>query len=188
MNTQNRTTPPRRQYPPYPGRAAVRLPEPPQQLQEDFDESAPELVVEHATIPGFLRRIPYRFSMEDLTRFGTKVGKAAEAMQIAFITTVERSLGTIRVFPLPLLRRVYEVMGMQFGWPKIIEVEIPGLPSGGINPAETLKAHERLEQYLRGALEMAADDTVQHSITVVLQWLEMDCERIRKDLGQEHRR
>jgi hypothetical protein len=157
---------------------------PPAGVQQDFDELAQQTaMVEHLTVPGFLRRIPHRWHFDDITRFGDKLGRVAESMQLAYLTTVDRSLGVIRIFPLPLLKRVYEVMSAQFGWPQIIDAPIPGLPAGVDNGAEALRAHERVDKHLRSLLEGATDGNVQHSIAVVLHWLSEDSARIRKELG-----
>src|ERR1041384_6675246 len=66
----------------------------------DFDQLAGEaLQIEHQTIPGFLRRLPHKWHLNDITRFGDQVGRVSEAMQMAYITAVDKSLGVIRAFP-----------------------------------------------------------------------------------------
>lgn len=153
-------------------------------VEEDFQNLSPqEPLVEHLTIPGFLRRIPHRWHLDDINRFGDKVGRAAESMQLAYITAVDRSLGVLRVFPIPLLQRVYEIMAPQFGWPRIIDAEPPALGDSRKAQRETLKAHERVSKHLRDLLGATPDLDIQHSIAVVIQWVEFDCKRIRKELG-----
>src|SRR5205809_6373994 len=77
----------------------------------DFEQSAlGAQTVEHVSVPGFMSRIASGWALDDMTRFGDKVGRVAEAMQLVFITTNQTRLGIIRVFPLPLLQRVYEIL------------------------------------------------------------------------------
>jgi hypothetical protein len=96
----------------------------------DFDQLiATGETVEHVTVPGFLRRIPHPWHITDLTRFGDQVGRVAEAMQLSYLTTIQPQLGMIRVFPLPLLQRVYELMAPQFQWPSEPIALIDGLRS-----------------------------------------------------------
>src|SRR4051812_28044068 len=152
--------------------------------EENFDQIAEAAKIEHLTIPGFLRRISNRWHMEDITRFGDRVGRAAEAMQLSYMTTVDRSLGVIRVFPVPLLQRVYEIMAVQFGWPQIVEAEVPALDDPRRAQEETLRSHERIMKHLQALLAAAADDIdLQASLAVVLQWLDHDCQAIREALG-----
>lgn len=65
---------------------------------QDFDELAALqcVQVEHQTIPGFLRRIPHKWHLNEITRFGSEVGRAADAMQLVFMTPVDGSLGVLR--------------------------------------------------------------------------------------------
>lgn len=151
---------------------------------QDFEQlSQQESIVEHLTIPGFLRRIPYKWHIDEITRFGDKVGRAAESLQIAYLTTVDRSLGVIRVFPAPLLQRIYQILSAQFGWPQIIDLDPPALDDPRRVQQETLRSHERLAKHMRAILEMAENPDVQHSIAVVVEWIEHDCQRIRQELG-----
>ena len=139
--------------------------------------------MEHLTIPAFLRRIPHKWHIDEITRFGDKVGRAAESLQLSYLTTIDRSLGVIRIFPLPLLQRVYQIFAVQLGWPQIIDVEPPALDDPRRGQQETLRSHERLLKHNRALLAIAENVDVQHSISVVVQWLEHDCLRIRKELG-----
>lgn len=139
--------------------------------------------VEHLSVVAFMRCIAHRWDIDDMTRFGNKVGKVAESMQLAYLTGVDRSLGTIRIFPVPLLERVYKVMSAQFGWPQIIDAPPPGLPSTGLLAAETLKTHERLHKLMHAAVAATEDTNVQHSFAVLMHWLEEDMKRLREELG-----
>lgn len=120
--------------------------------------------------------------MQDINRFGDSVGRAAEAMQLAYLTTVDRSLGVIRVFPVPLMQRVYEILSKQFGWPQVIDASAEG-DDARRGQVETLKAHERVEKHLRSVLAVTEDQNVQRSTNVVLEWIGTDCQRIRQELG-----
>src|SRR5262245_41109811 len=110
-------------------------------VQEDFEQMDQTAGVEHLSVVAFMRRMAHRWDIDDMTRFGNKVGKVAESMQLAYLTGVDKSLGTIRIFPVPLLERVYKVLSAQFGWPQIIDAPPPGLPPAGTAAAETLKTH-----------------------------------------------
>ena len=164
-----------------------RLNQPPRgptsEVQQDFEQIDQTAGVEHLSVVAFMRRIAHRWDIDDMTRFGNKVGKVAESMQLAYLTGVDRSLGTIRIFPVPLLERVYKVMSAQFGWPQIIDAAPPGLPATGFLAAETLKTHERLHKLLHAAVSATEDTNVQHSFAVLMHWLEEDMKRLREELG-----
>jgi hypothetical protein len=151
-------------------------------VEQDFDQLAEAAKIEHLTIPGFMRRVSNRWHIEDITRFGDKVGRAAEALQLSYMTTVDRSLGIIRVFPVPLLQRIYTVLSVQFGWPQIIEAEVPAIEDNRRAQQETIRSHERFQKHLRLLLEASEEEDVQHSAAVLLQWLEQDCQRLRQEL------
>src|ERR1043166_2355254 len=70
-----------------------QTPSPVPQVEQDFDHLAEAAKIEHLTIPGFMRRVSNRWHIEDITRFGDKVGRAAEALQLSYMTTVDKSLG-----------------------------------------------------------------------------------------------
>ena len=152
--------------------------------EQEFEQlPQSDSIVEHLTIPAFLRRIPHKWHIDEITRFGDKVGRAAESLQLSYMTTIDRSLGVIRIFPLPLLQRVYQIFAVQLGWPQIIDVETPALDDPRRVQQETLRSHERLLKHVRALLAIAENVDVQHSISVVVQWLEHDCHRIRTELG-----
>ena len=154
-------------------------------VEQEFEQiQSPENIVEHCTVPGFLRRVPNRWHLEDIQRFGDKVGRIAESLHIGYLTTVDRSLGQIRVFPVPLLQRIYDTMAPTFGWPQILDLPAPGLPAQEQANRDALRSHERLVKLLRALLEAAPNLDVQHSTAVVIQWLETDGERIRGELGE----
>jgi hypothetical protein len=153
--------------------------------EQEFEQiQSPENIVEHLTVPGFLRRVPNRWHLEDIQRFGDKVGRIAESLHIGYLTTVDRSLGQIRVFPVPLSQRIYDTMAPTFGWPQIIDAPAPGLPAQDQANRDALRSHERLSKLLRALLEAAPNLDVQHSTAVVIQWLETDITRIREEIGE----
>ncbi len=151
--------------------------------EEDFDQLSQLDMIEHLTVPAFLRRIPYKWHLDEITRFGSKVGKAAESLQLSYMTTIDRSLGVIRVFPAPLLNRIYQILAPQFGWPQIIELAPPALDDARRIQQETLRSHERMSKTMRNLLPFAESVDIQHSIAVVIDWLEHECARLRKELG-----
>lgn len=145
----------------------------PGQHENDFEQTSPEHIVEHSTVSGFVRRTPHRWHMVDITRFGTAVGKAADALQICYATTVDCKLGFVRIFPIPLLERVYEVTAEQFGWPSMIQAQtiLPPRRTG----KDLVKAHQRVGKHLEAVLEAAGDDEVKRSMGVVIDWLQREC-------------
>ena len=155
--------------------------------KEDYQQFAEnsELQVEHQTVPGFLRRIAHRWHMDDLIKFGQKVGRTADSMQLAWIATVDPHLGQIRMFPVPLLQRVYQVMAPTQGWPSIIEAA--ALEDARADEAETLrkvaKAEKQLRE-LRDITERADDVTVLESVETLRRFLEADLARMQLELQQ----
>jgi hypothetical protein len=130
-------------------------------IQQNFDGLSPQQpVVEHLTIPGFLRLIEYRWTLGDIRQFGDKVQQVAEAMCLAYRTAVDRSLGELRMFPEPLLRRVYDTLAPGFGWPQIINVETPELEDAK-KKRDTIKSNERVLKRLEEVIT-ETDDLAEH--------------------------
>jgi hypothetical protein len=119
--------------------------------------------IEYMTVPAFIHRQTGMSNFDDMTRFGDRVGRVADAMQLIFQTTMHRQLGPLRAFPRPLLERVYRIMSRQLGWPELIET--PALNDG---QAEQNAADGRVEEHLRVLREAATDERVRESIDVVL--------------------
>lgn len=142
-----------------------------------------ESPIEFCTVTAYMRRIPHRWNLEDIERFGTKVGRVAEAAHLAYLTTMDPVVGPVRVFPLPFLQRVYEIQRVNFSWPP--ETASPSLPAALESDRATLKAHERLVRLLRAAAEAAPDEVVQQSGETMLTWLESEIGRLRALLGVE---
>jgi hypothetical protein len=174
MNT-NRAATNLSTHPHAPGLSVVQDYEQFQQAQE---------MIEHLTIPGFLRRIPRQWHLEEIHRFGDKVSRSAESMCLAYITTVDSQLGVIRVFPAKMLERIYTIMAPQFGWPVIIDAQL-GLEDSRKIAAETLKSREKLARHNRALLNICEDEEMQHALAVVIAGLDRDCERLRSELGIE---
>jgi hypothetical protein len=161
---------------PRPGHSAG-LPRP--TIEQDFAQApVPELVVEHRTIAGFLRIAPHRFHLDEIVRFGKKVGDVAESMQLAYMTTIDSQLGVLRVFPVPLMRRVYDILADQFHWAQF-PAELSAIPE---EVAAELKAKERLARLLRATMEAAPGPQLQQSSSDVLQWVESEIGRLRNHL------
>jgi hypothetical protein len=154
--------------------------EPPLQgVAREFEEMPDPLsVVEHLTIPGFIRRAPHRFHMEEIMRFGDKVGRISESLQVSYLTTIDRQLGQIRLFPVPLLTRVYQVMAAQFGWEQIVEV-----PTIEDRNQETARMTEKTGKQLRVVADKVDDPVIAQAMTLVLQWLESETARLQS--GEE---
>jgi len=152
-------------------------------IEHDFAHGpAPELVVEHRTIAGFLRMAPHRFHLDEIVRFGKKVGDVAESMQLAYLTTIDSSLGVLRVFPVPLMRRVYDILAAQFHWPQFVEPET--VEGDAASRREMLRSYDKLSALLRSFMEAAEDPEVQHCTSVVLQRIEVDSEGLRAALTE----
>lgn len=134
----------------------------PNQAEGGFDElSQSEPLIEHLTVPAFLSRVPRAWQIDEATRFGHQLGRAAEAMHLAYMTTTDRALGVIRVFPVPLMRRVYTLMAQQFAWPALPEaLEAP-----------RSQPDDRLARHLQALLAVAEPEVREH-IAEVLAFLD----------------
>jgi hypothetical protein len=167
-----------------------RPPKTPQNLHlsqesEQFAEMPdPREIVEHLSIPGFVRRAPRRFHLDELTRFGDKVARVAESMQISYLTTIDSSLGVVRVFPVPLMIKVYSIMAQQFHWAPWQEP----LEIGAGGPAQLLKANERARRNLEAAACGSASAMPAHvaeAMQITMAWLDSEAGRLRADTGTE---
>ena len=181
MNTTSR---PRRQSP-------NRQPKSPRthsvsQESEQFAEMPdPREIVEHLSIPGFVRRAPRRFHLDELTRYGDKVARVAESMQISYLTTIDSALGVVRVFPVPLMVKVYSIMAQQFHWAPWQEL---ALEAGAAGPAQLLKANERARRNLEAAACGSASAMPPHvaeAMQITMAWLDSEAGRLRGDAGTE---
>lgn len=150
----------------------------------DFEQLANEqgVQLEHATVPGFLRRIPHKWHLEEITRYGDKVGRAAEAMQLAYMTSIDRSLGVIRVFPLPLLQRVYEIMAPSFGWPRAAEAEL--IEDGKRAQRETLRKIERADHALGEVTEQSDNVEALTAFRAVRSVLQGEAAKLREQIAE----
>jgi hypothetical protein len=147
-------------------------------IEQEFSQGpSPELVVEHRSIAGFLRIAPRRFHLDEMIRFGKKVGDAAESMQLAYLTTTDSHLGVVRIFPVPLMRRVYDVMAAQFHWQPFLEP----LEDEETVKRETLRANEKAKRHLQAAVEHANNPRVTEAMVVVLDWMEAETRRLASD-------
>jgi hypothetical protein len=141
------------------------------------------LVIAHMAVPEFMGRIPHEWHITDFNRFGDLVGKTAESAHLSYLTKFHRKFGMIRIFPVPMLQRVYRILAPQLGWPEIIDAEAPQLSDGQIASREALIAHERVQVHLEAMRDAAQDPSVKTSIGVVLESVEADCQRLRAELG-----
>lgn len=150
-------------------------------IQQDFAQAqTPELVVEHRTIVGFLRLTPRRFHLDEIIKFGNQVGRVAESLQLAYMTTTDSQLGILRVFPVPLMRRVYDIMADQFKWQPWVEPQ--ELPEDTAAARDAVRSNERLASMLRAFMEAAESEEIQDATSVVLERVENDLEGLRAQL------
>lgn len=141
------------------------------------------MVVAHLTTLAFMRKISHEWHITDINRFGDLVARTADAAGISYLTTFDRNLGTIRVFPVRLMERIYRLLAGQFpNWPQIVDMEQVALPEGAFAARETLLAHERVATHLQAMKEAARDEKVQSSIQIVLEWLAADIVRLRETM------
>lgn len=149
---------------------------------QDFEQLAgvEGIQLEHMTIPGFLRRIPHKWHLEEITRFGDKVGRAAEALQLSYITAIDRSLGVIRVFPRPLLERIYAIMGPQFNWPRILDVQ--SLEDGQRAQRDTMRKQERLTLELEELISATDEPAVVDAATIIVGNLKASLATLRAEM------
>ena len=153
-------------------------------VRPDFQQApAPELVVEHRSIAGFLRVAPRRFHLDEMVRFGKKVGDVADCMQLSYLTTIDSSLGVVRIFPMPLMRRVYDVMAAQFGWQGFVEPE--ALEAETAEKREQVRSYERLSKMLAAFQEAANDPDIQRCTGVILERVEQDLSALRLELASD---
>lgn len=153
-------------------------PQPSTGFAQQFEEMPDPLsVVEHLTIPGFIRQAPHRFHMDEIMRFGDKVGRVAESLQVSYLTTIDRQLGQIRLFPVPLLVRVYQVMAVQFGWEPITETA--ALED---RHAEIIRNNERTRKRLEAVATAVQNPEIAQAMATVLAYLDSEAQRLR---GQE---
>ncbi len=175
--TQNRTSSNRARG----GRRSAAPPAEPNPQQNELQHDA--LIIAHLTVPEFMKRIPHEWHITDFNRFGDLVGKTAESAHLTYLTKFDRNFGMIRVFPLPMLQRVYRILAAQMNWPEILDAEAPQLSDGALASRETLIANERVAAHLRAMRDAVQDEAVRDSITVVLASLEHESARLRSELG-----
>jgi hypothetical protein len=146
----------------------------------DFDHLAEvaEAQVEHQTILEFLRLIPHKWHPDEIGRFGDKVRRMADSLQLPFVPSLNPSLGVIRTFPVPLLQWIYTLLATQFGWP----APALALDDGKREQREELRRHEGARKHLEGAVEHAPTPAVSDALAIVLNWLEGETKRLRGEV------
>jgi hypothetical protein len=157
------------------------------QTNEDYahlQEDAP--LVEHLTIPGFLRRISHRWTLDDIARFGNKVGRAAESCHLAYMPQVDGSLGVLRSFPVPMLRRIYDLMAPSHRWPQLpemLELDRPGksepVPT---TPAHQLRLMQAFANIARSWAAEAPESETRVAARVILLVIEAECRALEREL------
>lgn len=132
--------------------------------------------VEHRTVLEFLRSIPHGWQADDIVRFGDKVKRIAEAVQLPFVPQPHPQLGVIRIYPVPLLEWVYTMLSKQFHWPAPALV----LEDGAREQREELRRHEGAKKHLELAAEQHSPPSeVATAIKTTLDWLENEAQRLR---------
>jgi hypothetical protein len=132
--------------------------------------------VEHRTVLEFLRGIPHKWHPDEIARFGDKVKRMAEALQLPFVPSINPSLGVIRTYPVPLMEWVYTVLAQQFHWPAPALV----LEDGARAQREELRRHEGTRRNLElAAADHAPSPEVSAAIKVVLDWMDAETARLK---------
>lgn len=153
---------------------------------QHMPEDAP--AVPHMTIPAFLRSVDYKWNMLDIERFGAKVGRTAESLHVSFTLAFDRSLGNLRAFPVPMLRRIYELLGPGFGWPKVVWQAAHGTeaaarvreedPAEGESEAE-LEVRATVKQYLEMLAGSSKQGRIRSCARRMLHVVERECAELR---------
>lgn len=132
--------------------------------------------VEHQTVLEFLRMIPnHKWHPDEIAQFGSKVGRMANSMQLAFVPSLHPSLGVIRCFPVPLMQWVYATLATKFGWPQ----PALALEDASREQREELRRHEAMMKLLQCAAERAPTDGVSQAVATVLDWMDSEAQRLR---------
>lgn len=135
---------------------------------EDLADTA-SAQVEHVTTFEFLRRAPRHSTADDLTTFGNRVKRAADAIPLPWLPAPHPLLGIVRVYPLPLLEWVYSQFVAQLKWPP--------LPASLEDQSETRKREATRRQLEIVAADAPAD--VAQAFAVVMRWLDSEAAKNR---------
>lgn len=116
------------------------------------------------SIAEFVRHSAPDLEMDNVIRFGITAGRAADGLQLAYMTRkTSGSLAVERILPEPLLRRVYSVMAHAHGWK-------PLAAPAALLPARFNDVVDHLT-----AMEAAARDAeVRQAIGIVIDTIEND--------------
>jgi hypothetical protein len=129
-------------------------------VEESVDLGVSCTGVEFMTVPAFVNTVDYPWTMEEVSRFGRKVASCADGIQLPYRPVAHRFFGELRAFPLPMLRRIYDLMAPVCGW--------PSLAAG-----RTVRAlsDDRLIRHLSVISESTEDRGVRQSIANVVDYL-----------------
>jgi len=134
--------------------------------------------VEHQTILEFLRMIPnHKWHPDEISQFGSKVGRMANSMQLAFVPSLHPSLGVIRSFPVPLMQWVYATLANKFGWP----MPALALEESSREQRDELRQHEAMMKQLQRTAERAPTDGIAQAVATLLDWMDSEARRLRGD-------
>lgn len=137
--------------------------------------------VEHRTVLEFLRSIPHKWQADDIVRFGDKVKRLAEALQLAFVPVPHPQLGVIRTYPVPLLEWVYTMQAKQLHWPS----PVIALEDGRRSQREALRKNEQLAQQIQELMSATDEPPVVEAASVIIQSLSTSIAQAREALEEE---
>ncbi len=131
--------------------------------------------VEHLTVLEFLRRVSHKFHPEYVERFGDKVRRMANSLQLAFVPSINPKLGVIRTYPVPLMQWIYALQAPMFGWPAL-PLELAELAR---EHREELRQNEGTKKHLQAVIEHSPTPAVKEAVDVVLTWLDGEARRLQ---------
>ena len=143
-----------------------------------------EVMVEYLSVADFIRTIPHSFHMDEVGRFGMKVGMIADGVHCSYKSRVDKFLGECRVFPVNLLKRVYEVVAQEKKWPAIVDVDQPVLTEEAVRAKACLRANERVEQRLQELIDEVESSSLIEALSVVRKWIEAQSNMLRAELNE----
>lgn len=147
---------------------------------EDY-ENVPKMQhqIEYLSVAGFFRRLPFAFHMDEINRFGKQVGLTADANHLAYMTAIDGKLGVVRVFPVELMMRVYDVLAIHQSWPPIVEQEPPALSDGKKLTTAAARSFERLAKHLRSVIEIAPNTELQYAAASMVKQIEVELRQLK---------
>ncbi|HMJ06891.1 MAG TPA: hypothetical protein VK474_11595 [Chthoniobacterales bacterium] len=128
----------------------------------------------------FLQGIPHRWQLDDIDRFGYRVGRMALSMGLPILRGTNTDIGELRIFPVAFLEWVYSTMAHGCKWPLLGDVEI--FSDGRRAQRLELRKRERAAQSLQEISEAADNIEVLTSLQTVQEFLHSDIARRRQEM------